>query len=172
MPPDRLFTQPATAARGILMALPFLGAFILRSRCTVHRARRIGSLLIAFAYLQAGMLVAVLSVFNFALAAVLALLAYAALRIASGRPSTSSAPRPQATSISPTRLVRGAATLMFSPIFWSTILHSSFGVRVLRCEVTSLALHWKLFGSATVPILCIAYLPIIWQAQLGVLLQA
>ncbi|EST06800.1 Glycosyltransferase, ALG3 [Kalmanozyma brasiliensis GHG001] len=162
--------MPAFAARAVLLAFPLIVALILRSRCTTQRARRVGSLLIAFAYLQAGMLVAVLSVLNFALAAFLAILTYAALRIASGRPSPS--PASTTDALSPVRLVRGAATLLFSPVLWSAVLHSSFGVEAIRNEVAALATHWKLFGSATVPILCVAYLPIIWQAQLGALLRA
>lgn len=154
----------------MLLAFPLIGAVILRSRCTTQRARRIGSLLIAFAYLQAGMLVAVLSVLNFALAAFLALLTYAALRVASGMPS--SLPASPADAFWPVRLVRVAATLLFSPVLWSAVLHSSFGVEAVRTEVAALATHWKLFGSTTVPILCVAYLPIIWQAQLGALLRA
>ena len=103
------------------MLLPIAGAVLLRSRCGIKRSHRIGSLLIAFAYLQAGMLVAVLSVLNFALAAFLALLTYSALRIASGRPSSS--PLTEAVPAhSWVNFIRGLAVMVFSPVFWAALL--------------------------------------------------
>ncbi|GAC95073.1 hypothetical protein PHSY_002648 [Pseudozyma hubeiensis SY62] len=154
------------AAGAALVLLPIGGAFILRSRSGVKRARRIGSLLLAFAYLQAGMLVAVLSVLNFALAASLALLTYSALRIASGRPASSG-------SVSSARrlgFVRAAAVLALSPTVVVTLLQSSLR-ETLQPEIMALVKHWKLFNAATVPILCVAYLPITLQAQLGAFLK-
>ncbi|CDR99101.1 related to Alpha-1,3-mannosyltransferase [Sporisorium scitamineum] len=156
------------AVRSAIMLLPAAVSVLLRSRCTVHRARRIGSLLIAFAYLQAGMLVAVLSVLNFALAAFLALAAYAALRIASGRPNPSSASIGDAASWS--GFLRGAAVILFSPIFWAAVLHSPSGDKAQN-QITAVVTHWKLFNAATVPIVCLAYLPIVLQAQLGAFLR-
>ncbi|CBQ71473.1 related to Alpha-1,3-mannosyltransferase [Sporisorium reilianum SRZ2] len=153
------------AVRSAIMLLPAAVAVLIRSRCTVHHARRIGSLLIAFAYLQAGMLVAVLSVLNFALAAFLALAAYAALRIASGRPYPTAS-----SSAARSGFLRGAAVLVFSPIFWATVLHSSLG-GMARSEIAKVVAHWKLFNAATVPIVCLAYLPIVLQAQLGAFLR-
>ncbi|TKY87011.1 hypothetical protein EX895_003688 [Sporisorium graminicola] len=166
------------AVRSGIMLLPAVIAVVVRSRCTVHHARRIGSLLIAFAYLQAGMLVAVLSVLNFALAAFLALAAYAALRIASGRPnpptstaSTASASVAAASVASWSGFLRGAAVLVFSPIFWAAVLHSSFGGKEQSELIVGIVTHWKLFNAATVPIVCLAYLPIVLQAQLGAFLR-
>ena len=152
-----------TIARSAIMVLPAAAALLLRYTHSVDRARRIGSLLIAFAYLQAGMLAAVLSVLNFALAAFLALLLYATLRIASGRPTSSAS---FGNVISWSSSIRGAAAVLFSPVFWAAVLHSSFGAKAHN-EIEALVVHWKLFNAATVPIVCLAYLPIVLQAQLG-----
>ena len=150
--------------RTVFMVLPLAAASILRTRCTLPRARRVGSLLLAFAYLEAGMLVAVLSVLNFALATLLALLAYAALRIASGRPS----PTPhQPDAFSWLSSVRAPAVTLFHPVLWMCVLGSS-----VQAHIEALLTHWKLFHSATVPIVCIAYVPIVLQAVVGVILRA
>ncbi len=54
-----------TAASAAFTLAPEVIAALLRSQGSTQRTRRIGSLLLAFAYLQAGMLGAVLSVLNF-----------------------------------------------------------------------------------------------------------
>ncbi len=97
------------------MLLPFVASLLLRSPRTVQRARRLGSLLLAFAYLQAGMLVAVLSVSNFALAASLAVLTYAALRIASGRPSVAPPLSTPVNAFSWVGSFRSPAVVLFQP---------------------------------------------------------
>ncbi|ETS59757.1 hypothetical protein PaG_06280 [Moesziomyces aphidis] len=135
-------------------------AIYFRSQCSSPRRRRIGSLLIAFAYLQAGMLVAVLSVLNFALATVLALLAYPALAAAS------SARFPQNPL---SAMARYAVIALFSPATWAVLLQI-FPTHMGAAVVRSLMTHYTLFQAATVPVFCMAYLPIVLQAQLGLLL--
>ncbi|SNX87964.1 related to Alpha-1,3-mannosyltransferase [Melanopsichium pennsylvanicum] len=152
--------------RAAFITLPMTAGPILRSRRTVKQARRIGTLLLAFAYLQAGMLVAVLSVLNFALATLLALLTCAALRIASSRATSSPS---ASTRVSILSSLRTPVVVLFNPVFWAWIWQSLPG-KTLEVEMEKLMAHWKLFGSATVPVFCVAYLPIILQAQLGSLL--
>lgn len=135
-------------------------AIYFRSQCSSPRRRRIGSLLIAFAYLQAGMLVAVLSVLNFALATVLALLAYPALAAAS------SARFPQNPL---SAMARYVVIALFSPATWAVLLQI-FPTHMGAAVVRSLMTHYTLFQAATVPVFCMAYLPIVLQAQLGLLL--
>ncbi|SPO31726.1 related to Alpha-1,3-mannosyltransferase [Ustilago trichophora] len=149
--------------RTVFIVFPIVGAGILRSRCTRNHARRIGSLLLAFAYLQAGMLVAILSVLNFALATLLALLAYAALRIGVKTPSLSSL---QPIPFSWLGSLRGPSIVLFHPVVATWII----GLKV-HLDIETLMTHWRLFKSATVPIVCVAYLPIILQAQVGVILR-
>lgn len=149
------------ASVGVIL-LPALGAAFLRMRSIRQRSNRIGSLLLAFAYLQAGMLVAVLSVLNFALATFLALLTYSALRIASPKSSLA------------TGLLRSAVLVLFQPVTWALALQFMGAARAegtLASAVEQAMTHWKLYGSATVPIFCVAYLPIVVQAQLGALLS-
>lgn len=149
--------------RTVFIVFPIVGAGILRSRCTRNHARRIGSLLLAFAYLQAGMLVAILSVLNFALATLLALLAYAALRIGVKTPSLSSL---QPIPFSWLGSLRGPSIVLFHPVVPTWIIGPKF-----QLHIETLMTHCRLFNSATVPIVCVAYLPIILQAQVGIILR-
>lgn len=101
-----------------------------------------------------------LSVLNFALATVLALLAYPALATASSARS----PRNVLST-----LARYLAIALFSPATWAVLLQicpTQTGAAVARSLVT----HYTLFQAATVPVFCMAYLPIVLQAQLGLLL--
>ena len=154
-------SQLITLASIGVMALAPAGASMIRIRTTIIRRNRIGSLLLAFAYLQAGLLVALLSVLNLAQATVLALLTYSALRIASLRCSAV------------VSWLRFVVLTMLHPVMWALALRmvQAGGGGCFEVAFEQAMMHWMLFGSATVPIVCLAYLPIVVQAQLAALLN-
>lgn len=157
-----------TAGFAAILLHPLATSFLLRFLRSTNRRRRIGALLLSFAYLQAGMLTAVLSVLNFALATILALLTYSALRIASGRPSPSNSSTVPRSALA--AVLRFALVTLLNPVLW-VVLFQALGMGWEAGGIGEAMTHWKLFGSATVPILCVGYLPIVLQAQLGVLLK-